>query len=72
MKSDIIYFDAEDNIVEKENAVRAVVRDYDENGNLINETFVIIGPVEVSQELSAEDLKLIAEFDEKYGSSLSK
>lgn len=37
LKSEIYYFDDEDNIVEKENATKAVIRELDENGNLVNE-----------------------------------
>lgn len=72
MKSDILFLDDNDNVVEQDQATHAIVRDYDEVGNLIKETFAKIGPMEASKELTAEDLKLIAEFDEKYGSSLSK
>lgn len=70
MKSDIFYFDDEDKMVDKEKATHAIVREYDDNGNLVHETFVKFNQVENSNELSEEDLKLIAEFDEKYGSSL--
>lgn len=37
--SEIIYFDDNDNIVDKENATRAVIRELDENGNLVREIF---------------------------------
>lgn len=72
MKSDIFYFDDQDHMVEKENATHAIIREYDEAGNFTNEIFVNIGESERSNELSEEDLKLIAEFDAKYGSDLKK
>lgn len=53
MKSEIIYFDENDNIVEKENAVRAVIRELDSNGNLVREVFGVIDnsiPLDVSDE----------------------
>ncbi len=52
MKSEIIYFDENGKIVEKDKAVRAVIRELDENGNLVREIFGTIGnePEEVSDE----------------------
>ena len=42
MKSEIIYFDENDKIVEKDKAVKAVIRELDENGNLVREIFGVI------------------------------
>lgn len=38
-ESDITYFDDNQKIVEKDKATYAVIRVFDENGNLINEIF---------------------------------
>lgn len=57
MKSEIIYFDENDKIVTKEKAVRAVIRELDENGNLVREIF---GTIDKSQDEEVTD----EEFDE--------
>lgn len=40
MKYRIIYFDDDDNIVDKENATHSIIQNFDDNGNFIGETFV--------------------------------
>lgn len=57
MKSEIIYFDENDKIVEKDKAVRAVIREVDENGNLVREIF---GTIEKEdEEVSDEEFDAI-------------
>lgn len=72
MKSEIFYFDDRERTVPKEKATRAVVREYDDSGKFIGETFVRLTKPAPSPELSEEDLQLIAEFDRKYGHNLKK
>lgn len=72
MKSEIFYFDHRERIVPKEKATRAVVREYDDAGHFVRETFVLLTKQAPSPELSEEDLRLIAEFDKKYGHNLKK
>ena len=38
-RSEIVYFDKDGRITTKDKAVRAVIREYDEKGNLIREVF---------------------------------
>ncbi len=51
-KSEIIYFDDNGSIVDKEKATKAVIRELDENGNLVNEIFGMIDhtPTDISDE----------------------
>lgn len=72
MKSEIFYLDDRDRIVPKEQATRAIIRECDDTGRLVSETFVLLEDTQPSPELSEEDLGLIAEFDEKYGHNLRK
>lgn len=71
MKSEIFYLDDNNNIVDKELSTRSIVREYDENGNLVNEIFRK-KQIENSSELTEEQLRIIEEFDEKYSSSFRK
>lgn len=57
MKSEIIYFDENDKIVEKDKAVRAVIREVDENGNLVREIFGTIDKED--EEVSDEEFDAI-------------
>ena len=72
MKSEIFYFDDRERRVPKERATRAVIREYDNSGKFVGETFVLLTKQAPSPELSEEDLQLIAEFDRKYGHNLKK
>ncbi len=56
-KSEIFYFDEKGNTVDKVHAVKAIVREYDENGELINETFANIGEEESEKEKGEEHRK---------------
>lgn len=51
-KSEIIYFDDNGSIVDKEKATKAIIRELDENGNLVNEIFGTIDntPTDISDE----------------------
>lgn len=41
MKKEVIFFDSNGNITdEKSKAVKVVIRELDDNGNLVNETFL--------------------------------
>ena len=71
MKSEIFYLDDNNNIVDKELSTRSIVREYDENGNLVNEIFRK-KQIENSSELTEEQLRIIEEFDEKYSSNFRK
>lgn len=52
-KVETIYLDDDDNIVEPEKATRGVIRELDENGNLVRETW---GTFEKVDPISDEDL----------------
>lgn len=43
VRSEIYYFDADDNCVDKSKAVKAIIRELDDKGNLIQETRANIG-----------------------------
>ncbi len=51
-KNEIVYLDDNNNIVEKEVATHAIIREYDENGNLINETFMVNKNSDTKEELN--------------------
>lgn len=71
MKSEIFYLDNEDNLVDKESSTHAIVREYDENGSLVNEVFM--EEVEdSSKEQSSKNTDLIKEFEQKYAEYLKK
>ena len=42
LKSEISYLDDNNNIVDEEHATHAIVRELDENGNLVRETFLVV------------------------------
>lgn len=52
MKNEIVYFDNDNHIVDEEKATKAIIRELDENGNLVRETFGTIDntPTEISDE----------------------
>lgn len=56
-RSEIFYFDEKGNTVDKVHAVKAIVREYDENGELVNETFANISEEESSLEKEEEHRK---------------
>ena len=43
IKSEIYYFDEEGNNTDKEHAVSAIIRELDENGNVVRENFGFFG-----------------------------
>ena len=47
-RSEIFYFDSDGNITTKEKAVRAIIKEYDESGNVVKEIFGRITPQEKS------------------------
>lgn len=57
IRSEIFYFDENGKSVDKVHAVKAIVREYDENGELINETFANISSEEQEVEKSEEHRK---------------
>ena len=54
MQSEIIYFDENGKIVEKGKAVRAVIRELDEKGNLVREIFGTVNN-EIDEEVTDEE-----------------
>lgn len=54
MQSEIIYFDEKGKIVEKDKAVRAVIRELDEKGNLVREIFGSVNN-EIDDEITDEE-----------------
>lgn len=62
LKSEVYYLDDEDNVVEKEKATKAVIRELDDKGNLVNEIWGTIDPAlddssEDEDEILIEDVK---------------
>ena len=53
VKVETYYLDDDDNIVEPEKATKGIIRELDENGNLVRETF---GTFEERKEISDEEL----------------
>lgn len=53
VKVETYYLDDDDNIVEPENATKGIIRELDEDGNLVRETF---GTFEEREEISDEEL----------------
>ena len=41
-QSEIYFLDEENNVTEKEKAVKAVIREFDKDGKTINETWLIL------------------------------
>lgn len=54
MQNEIIYFDENGKIVEKDKAVRAVIRELDEKGNLVREIFGTVNN-EIEEEITDEE-----------------
>lgn len=54
MQSEIIYFDENGKIVEKDKAVTAVIRELDEKGNLVREIFGTVNN-EIDEEVTDEE-----------------
>ncbi len=54
---EIYYFDKDRNVVDKESAVEAVVRELDENGNLITETWAVIEKEDPNKHKGDNDIK---------------
>ena len=72
MKSEVFYLDDDNNIVDESVATKMIIREYDENYDLVNEKFMIKASSESEYSLSDEDLELIKEFDEKYSENVIK
>ena len=63
-KVETVYLDDDNNIVEPEKATRGVIRELDENGDLVRETW---GTFEKIDPISDEDLdRYIDKIDSKY------
>lgn len=53
-KSEIYYFDDNDKMVDKEKATKAIIRELDENGNLVREIFGVINHDELEKDEELE------------------